>query len=916
MKKLNKLMAVLLSLTLCLGMVAPAFAASFDDLQDAIDADLSDSVEPSTPEAPSVDEAPVEPSIPQNGDWVSTDDSGNDHYGFGWSQGDDNKWNHGIEAWNDADGNRNVELKGDVTHEETDETGTIVVDANDGKVNIDLNDHNITGNGEDTVIKVEQDGDLTITGEDDAAPSASPAAEEEPTADEPKNTISNQGTGDGIDVAGDLKLDGVTITGTDTAVNVGKDGTAEIEDSTITGNNTGVAFVDDSSVTFTGTQNVVNDNKTKNVDGTGKVEFKLGDTTYKVDAETAETLLAVKDSIAAYGENWILAKNGGEETYTVVYTGAGTAILDSNVNSAISGAKSVANCEESSITGFVVPNEVTIVGNFAFRKHANLKKVTMHGVTSIGIWAFEGCKALEAVELSPSGATSVGDWAFAHCTALKTIDLASNTEIIKGAAFMGCTNLNLDFSKFTHLKEIGNNAFQATGVSGDIVFPESLETIGNDAFRECKGLTGLDLSKSKVTALNQFAFQNCSRLTTIKLPNNLTSIGNYVFQGCTGLTGEIEIPANVTGIGQAAFNKCNITGVKFAEGSKLKTIGGNAFWDCFNLKRITLPEGLTRIDSGALFRVTTVVFPSTLTDVAEGAFYPGNTRCAILYSSEGMDEEDIATAVEQMKKATTRTDKNNATNIYVVNDSESLEFYRENVSAAFDHNNADGVVNLDDGSIELTNVSGTITVGENEVSLPDVAGVSVSIDTDGNITVNAPITVGDESYPYGATIAPDGTVTALPAPPVYDDYTDPTEVEVDDPAVPLAAGPVTRAQFVDYLWRHEGEPEGADCTFADVPADHEYVLALGWAEANGIAAADADGNFQPDELVTVEAVRAILGSFTNVFGTNAVAVADLTTLTGDDGEAVLNCDQVLAEFFGEEYILPEDLDILEPDDAA
>ena len=143
-----------------------------------------------------------------------------------------------------------------------------------------------------------------------------------------------------------------------------------------------------------------------------------------------------------------------------------------------------------------------------------------------------------------------------------------------------------------------------------------------------------------------------------------------------------------------------------------------------------------------------------------------------------------------------------------------------------------------------------------------------------------------------------------------------SETEINDPAAPLAAGPVTRAQFIDYLWRHEGEPEGADCTFADVPADHEYVLALGWAEANGIAAAYDDGTFQPDELVTVAAVREFLGNFASVFGTNAVDVADLTTLTGADDEAVLNCDQVLAEFFGEEYVVPEDLDSLDTDTAA
>ena len=136
-----------------------------------------------------------------------------------------------------------------------------------------------------------------------------------------------------------------------------------------------------------------------------------------------------------------------------------------------------------------------------------------------------------------------------------------------------------------------------------------------------------------------------------------------------------------------------------------------------------------------------------------------------------------------------------------------------------------------------------------------------------------------------------------------------SETEINDPAAPLAAGPVTRAQFIDYLWRHEGEPEGADCTFADVPADHEYVLALGWAEANGIAAAYDDGTFQPDELVTVAAVREFLGNFASVFGTNAVDVADLTTLTGADDEAVLNCDQVLAQFFGEEYVPADDENI-------
>lgn len=134
------------------------------------------------------------------------------------------------------------------------------------------------------------------------------------------------------------------------------------------------------------------------------------------------------------------------------------------------------------------------------------------------------------------------------------------------------------------------------------------------------------------------------------------------------------------------------------------------------------------------------------------------------------------------------------------------------------------------------------------------------------------------------------------------------DITIDDEAVPLASGPVTRAEFVDYLWRHEGSPAAESELFAD----HEYAPAIAWA----LSAELIDETFAPDELVTVADVRAILGSFADVFGTNAVAAADLTTLTGDDGEAVLNCDQVLAEFFGEEYELPEDLDVLETDAAA
>ena len=157
-------------------------------------------------------------------------------------------------------------------------------------------------------------------------------------------------------------------------------------------------------------------------------------------------------------------------------------------------------------------------------------------------------------------------------------------------------------------------------------------------------------------------------------------------------------------------------------------------------------------------------------------------------------------------------------------------------------------------------------------------------------------------HPYPAPVVPSDPGTGDNA--TIDDTDVPTdeapdETEIADPVVPLAAGPVTRAEFIDYLWRHEGEPASDGvCTFTDVPEDHEYVLALAWAEQNKVAFAYDDGTFEPDELITVGAAREFLDNFAKIFGTNAVAAADLKSLTGADDEAVLNCDEVLAEFFG------------------
>ncbi|MBD5083502.1 MAG: S-layer homology domain-containing protein, partial [Clostridiales bacterium] len=66
--------------------------------------------------------------------------------------------------------------------------------------------------------------------------------------------------------------------------------------------------------------------------------------------------------------------------------------------------------------------------------------------------------------------------------------------------------------------------------------------------------------------------------------------------------------------------------------------------------------------------------------------------------------------------------------------------------------------------------------------------------------------------------------------------------------VPLA-GIFTRGDAIGYLWEQSGSPEWELSDFEDVPEDHRWAVAIGWAQDMGIALPDEDGNFRPDEPV-------------------------------------------------------------------
>ena len=63
--------------------------------------------------------------------------------------------------------------------------------------------------------------------------------------------------------------------------------------------------------------------------------------------------------------------------------------------------------------------------------------------------------------------------------------------------------------------------------------------------------------------------------------------------------------------------------------------------------------------------------------------------------------------------------------------------------------------------------------------------------------------------------------------------------------------PCTRAQIVTFLWRANGSPAPKTLsTFADVPADAYYAIAVAWAVENGITTGTSTAAFSPDATCT------------------------------------------------------------------
>ena len=216
------------------------------------------------------------------------------------------------------------------------------------------------------------------------------------------------------------------------------------------------------------------------------------------------------------------------------------------------------------ITGgrFIIPTQVTCIGDGAFMSCRNLTSVTIpDSVTSICRGAFSGCSNLASVTI-PDSVTYLDAAVFVNCTALQSVKIPDGVDFIQPDTFNNCTALT------------------------SVTIPDSVTFIGQYAFSGCSGLTSVKIPNG-VFGIREHAFHGCTSLTSVTIPSGLASINEWTFSNCIRLA-KVTIPKSVTSIGVDAFSNCDsLTDVYYA--------GTAADW-----AKISISEGNEDLTSAAL----------------------------------------------------------------------------------------------------------------------------------------------------------------------------------------------------------------------------------------------------------------------------------------------------------------------------
>lgn len=264
-----------------------------------------------------------------------------------------------------------------------------------------------------------------------------------------------------------------------------------------------------------------------------------------------------------------------------------------------------------------IPNNVTRINDQAFMSTPVQEVVVPASVQSIGYQAFANCPKLQTVTFEdttehPSQLTEVGEQAFYYTLKLDTVKLPQSVNKLGDGVFSSSTIHTVDFGGAT---VIPTNALMSASQVYDVTLSDKVTAIGDSAFSACLSLGELKLSNVDESA---------ERTATHGLPSALKTIGGGAFSG-SAVSGAMVLPAGVTSIGGEAFALTGLTSIKLPDG--VKHLGGG-FLGGTQITELDVPESVNDVDEGvfsSMGSLSVINLPSSIPDRALIKGFVGDT---------------------------------------------------------------------------------------------------------------------------------------------------------------------------------------------------------------------------------------------------------------------------------------------------
>ena len=352
------------------------------------------------------------------------------------------------------------------------------------------------------------------------------------------------------------------------------------------------------------------------------------------------------------------------------------------------------SCE--SLSKLSLPKSLKKIGYNAFDECSNLQIIDMSQCNSleiIGASAFNSCSSAEFV--FPEKFESLNlicGFAFSYCKKITSFPFSESLTKIYYESFQGCSNLQiLDFSKCTKLGNINFGIIYKKGLDSlkKIVLPPSQTAFNalcvwgpNVHIGEETNQAEVDLSHCNFKVVNEEAFQTMD-MKEIVIPDTVESIGENAFDECENLK-TIVMPAALKEIQTPlGHNLEQLKKVDFSKVTQLKVIPKQLFrYGCDKLKELMIPNGVTEIEDDALSELghlKNLFLPPSLATIGDLGLTKFSIYCfspsleelePLVYGwdddDDELDEEDLEELDEEELEELKEESKKIKINLYVL----------------------------------------------------------------------------------------------------------------------------------------------------------------------------------------------------------------------------------------------------------